>query len=169
VRAFALRGVWVAIVIGMAFIGMTILLTRAMIQSHAPSYVYLFPALFVLVGLYSLFGHSVVAKVEAEHTFYGVTNKRILISYSHFFWKRLVEIPLKGRSEFPLWAEASRVGTIYFLPPRDYGPFGWMVGWADIAGLPTPDNDWKYVSVAFQCIENPNDVVRIIKSAVKEV
>ena len=165
VRAFALRGVWGGIVIGMAFIGITIPVTREMIRSDAPFWVYMFSALFVLAGLYCILGHLVVAKIEAEHTFYGVTNRRILILYSHFFQKRFAEIQLKGLSEPLLSIVTSRVGTIYFSPPVTYGPFGKM----EVAGFPTADNNWTYVPVAFQCIENANDVFRIIKSTMKEL
>jgi hypothetical protein len=81
----------------------------------APLFFVLFGALFVLIGLFLVFGRFFVDSWLRGRTYYGVTNERIIIM-SGAFSRQTRSLPLKTLSEINLTEWPNGRGTIVFGP-----------------------------------------------------
>ncbi len=93
---------------GIAFFWEYIALT-----SSAPFFFKLFGIPFVLIGAYMVFGRFIVASILRKHTFYGVTNQRIVI-ITDWFSKNVQSIMLPNVPDINLKTKGKGKGTISF-------------------------------------------------------
>ena len=82
---------------------------------------------FVLVGLYFIFGRFLYSAWERRHTWYGVTNQRIII-LTTTFGRRVRSFYFNMLPEIETRISASGRGTLLFGPPPSYRGFGWTFG-----------------------------------------
>jgi hypothetical protein len=121
-----------------------------------PVFFVVFPALFVLIGLYVVFGRFWVEARQRSRTFYAVTNERIVI-VSGLFNRTVKSIDLKTLGETSLSERKDGGGSITFGPSS---PFDWMLG-----GMPAwPGVQGRFVS-RFDVIADVRSVYAKIRSA----
>ncbi|MFP4598148.1 MAG: hypothetical protein ACLFVJ_07850 [Persicimonas sp.] len=118
----------------------------------------IFGSFFVVIGLYMMIGRFFVAARKRAHTYYGLTNERVLIISG----KRLDKVQskrLKQLDEFDLEERRDGNGTIEM--GRDSSSFGMSSGYAD-AGWPMAG---KNSPPRFAFVDNVRDVYQQIRAA----
>lgn len=119
----------------------------------------LFGIPFVLVGLYLIFGRFIVDARMRAKTYYGLTNRRVII-VSGLLNRQVQSLDLKGLNEITLSEKNDMSGTIMF----GTNPFGIM-----LMG-PTWPGTRSRLAPSFDLIANVRDVYNLIRDAqVKEV
>jgi hypothetical protein len=104
--------------------GFAIFWEASVIASNAPLFFELWGVPFVLVGLYLIFGRFLYSAWERRHTWYGVTNQRILI-LTTTFGHRTQSFYFNTLPEIETTISASGRGTLLFAPPSLYRGYGW--------------------------------------------
>lgn len=116
-----------------------------------------FFGLFILIGLYFVFGRFIVdAKLRAK-TFYAVTNERILIITSGLFRQTTKSLNLRTLTDISLTEKGDKYGTITF----GHTASGYM--WWNAQVWPGMPKD-----PMFEMIENAKGVYDTIINAQKE-
>ncbi|HOB42741.1 MAG: PH domain-containing protein [Bacillota bacterium] len=115
--------------------------------------------LFIAIGLYLLVGRFFVDARVRRNTYYGVTDRRILI-LTGFFGNRFVSIPLDRVGEMNAIRRADGSGTIQFGRPT------YIPGWGDSTMNGHHYQNWRRVDPpSFEMIEDVLSVRNIIVSA----
>ena len=104
--------------------GFAIFWETGVIASNAPVFFQLWGVPFLLVGMYIIFGRFLFSAWERRHTWYGVTNQRILI-LTTTFGHRVRSFYFTMLAEIETTISASGRGTLLFGVPPSYGSFGW--------------------------------------------
>jgi hypothetical protein len=128
------------------------------IMSGAPFFFALFGIPFVVIGIYILFGRFFVDARRRAHTFYGLTDQRVIIVSG--IWSRSVKsLNLRMLTDVSLVEKADHKGTITFGsdPPM-----------ASIyRSMPMP-GQVVHPAPCFEMIENAKEVYRQIRDAQKK-
>lgn len=69
------------------------------------------PLLFLLIGLYATLGHLILSRLQWEHLFYALTDRRILIAQG-LLRRRFASMPLAELTSFQLCPLGERLGTL---------------------------------------------------------
>lgn len=109
---------------------------------------------FVLAGLYILFGRFIIDSKRRKHTFYGVSDERI-ITVSGIFSRKVESVNLKTLSNLSLKEKTDKSGTISFGQGNPY-PW-WFNGYA-LPGMYKTGQE-------FEMIEDARKVYEIIRKA----
>lgn len=126
------------------------------IESDAPLIFVLFGVPFVLIGIYLMVGRFIVEAKQRAHTYYAVTNVRILI-VSGVWSQKVKSLNLRTLPTLSLCQAKQGEGTISFGGAM---PFAEM--FAGFAGLPGMD---LYLGACFEKITNAKNVFEIIGQA----
>lgn len=84
-------------------------------RSEAPAFFLAFGGVFVLVGLYFIFGRFLWDAASRRRTFYGLTNERVII-LSGLLQKQVKSVNVHTLSNLTLSERAGREGTISLGP-----------------------------------------------------
>jgi hypothetical protein len=103
--------------------GFAIFWEAGVFSTNAPLFMMLWGVPFVLFGLYLIFGRFLYSAWERRHTWYGVTNQRIII-LTTTFGHRVRSFYFNALPEIETTISASGRGTLQFGPPASYGRFG---------------------------------------------
>jgi hypothetical protein len=125
----------------------------SVVSSGAPFFFALWGIPFVAVGLYLIAGRFFVDARQRAHTFYGVTNQRIIL-VSGMASQKIKSLNLRTLSDVTLDQKANGPGTISFGASPLPAWFSAGVSWP---GMPT--------GPAFELIENAKDVFDVIRKA----
>ncbi|HEV7903272.1 MAG TPA: PH domain-containing protein [Pyrinomonadaceae bacterium] len=137
--------------------GFAIFWETSVILTGAPVFFWFFGIPFVLIGLYLIFGRFFTDARTRAHTFYGVTNDRIIIT-SGKHNKRVQSLSLSTLGDITLDERADGSGTITFAaanPLGRRGNFGAMPGVG--TGRQTPPS--------FEMIPQAKKVYEMIRGA----
>lgn len=93
------------------------------ILTGAPVFFWLFGVPFVLIGLYLIFGRFFTDARARTHTFYGLTNDRILIT-SGKHGRRVQSLSLSTLGDITLDERGDGSGTIIFAHANPLGRMG---------------------------------------------
>jgi len=111
----------------------------------------LFGIPFVLMGLYFIVGRFFVdARIRAK-TFYGLTNRRVII-ISGVFSRTTDSLPLRTLTDISLQERSDRSGTILLGRPQPFSSWGWGSSWNWWPGIS------QYSTPAFEMIPNVKSV-----------
>ncbi len=124
----------------------------SVITKGAPFFFKLWGVLFVLVGLYIVFGRFFVDATTRERTFYGVTTERIII-VGGLFSRQITSLQLRTLSGISLTERPDGSGTIAFGPQHPMAqrlPSGWPG-----AG--------RYAAPAFEMVERAREIYDLIR------
>jgi len=126
--------------------------------SGAPPFFLLFGGVFVIVGIYFIFGRFVVDSMTRKATYYGVTNDRVLI-LSEFPRRKLKSLNLRTLSDITFSNRSDGSGSITFGPQHP------MASW--MGGMSWPGMG-QYQSPAFEFVKNVKTVYETIRDAQKK-
>lgn len=108
--------------------GIVVFWEYSAISGGPPLFFPLFGGVFVLIGLYMVFGRFVVDSVRRRKTFYGITNERIVI-VSGLFQKNVKSLNVRTLSNVSLSEKTNGEGTILLGPSSFlesmYGGMAW--------------------------------------------
>jgi hypothetical protein len=122
------------------------------ITSGAPLFVRLWGIPFVLVGLYIVFGRFVVEAQQRATTFYGLTDKNVII-VSGLLSKKVKRLNLRTISDVSLDERKDGRGTITFGPTPPFHAWSAATGWPGMGHRAVP---------AFDMIENARSVYNLV-------
>jgi hypothetical protein len=91
-------------------------------SSEAPPFFLLFGLPFVLIGIYLIFGRFFVNAYVRRHTYYAVSDERVLIM-QEAFGKNIKSLDLKTISDVSLSQRGIDGGAIFFGPTTPFS--GW--------------------------------------------
>ena len=131
--------------------GFAIFWEVGVITTGAPFFFALFGVPFVLVGLYIMFGRFLVDEQLRKKTYYGITNKRIII-ISGLFDRRIKSLDPKLITDLSVSEKSDGKGTIFF---GQRNPWNWF------DGMPMPGMK-QYNIPKFELIANARDVYDLI-------
>ncbi|HTV47513.1 MAG TPA: PH domain-containing protein [Phycisphaerae bacterium] len=114
----------------------------------------IFGAVFVLIGLYLIFGRFFVDARIRERTFYGVTSERVII-ISGLFSQQVKSLQLSTITDLSFTQRPDESGTITFGPTLPGGRFV-------VSGWPASG---RYLPPSFDLIDKVKDVYDIIRNA----
>jgi hypothetical protein len=103
---------------------------------------------FVLLGLYMIVGRFFADARIRANTFYGITDRRIVI-ISGLFSKTINSLPLRTLTDISLQERADRSGTILLGRPQPYSSWNSGMRWPGMSQYSTP---------AFEMIPNAKAV-----------
>jgi len=117
--------------------GFAIFWETGVIDSGAPFFFALFGVPFVLIGLHFIFGRFLLDARLRANTFYGLTNRRIII-ISGIFSKTTNSLPLTKLHDISVQERGDRSGTVMFGRPHPQA--SWYAGmqWPGMAQFQTP-------------------------------
>jgi hypothetical protein len=138
--------------------GFSIFWEWSVIQMGAPWFFVLFGAVFVLFGLHFIVGRFFVDAWQRARTFYGVTDRRVLI-ISGRSTQETTSLDLESLPDLSLSERYDGEGTISF--GRDYPPYGWFQfsNWPGTKGYWTP---------RFEGVKNVRQVYELIRKAQRD-
>ena len=119
------------------------------------SFFLLFGAIFVVMGLYLVFGRFIVDALLRSRTYYGVTNDRVMI-LSEFPRSSLKSLNLRTLSDLTISKKLDGTGNISFGPQNIFG------AWYD--AMPWPGMG-QHQSPRFEMISEVEMVYDIIRKA----
>ena len=128
------------------------------VSGDAPLFFLLFGGVFVVAGLYIIFGRFIVDMMKRKKTYYGVTNDRILI-ISDFIMSNVKSINLRTLSDISLSNKSDGSGSITFGPQHP------MASW--MGGMSWPGMG-QYQGPMFEYVENAKTVYETIRDAQKK-
>lgn len=132
--------------------GFAIFWETAVISSRAPILFRLWGIPFVVIGLYMVFGRFFAEAKQRERTYYGLTDRNIII-VSGWFNRQVKRINLKTISDVSLEERGERRGTITFGPALPFQAWFGASGWPGMGRTATP---------SFEMIENARSVYELI-------
>ena len=95
---------------------------------------------FSLVGLYMLVGRFVIDAKVRSRTFYGLTDRRIII-ISGLMSRKVRTMNLRTLSDISLSEKSDRTGTINFGPSNPMASWANSMPWPGMSGYRTPAFD----------------------------
>ena len=126
--------------------------------SGAPAFFLLFGSVFVVFGLYFIFGRFIADSLKRRSTYYGVTNDRVVI-LSEFPVRKVKSLNLRTLSDITFSNKSDSTGSITF------GPQALMASW--MGGMSWPGMG-QYQSPEFELIKNVKTVYEIVRDAQKK-
>ena len=109
--------------------GFAIFWEFSVLTSNAPAFFVLWGIPFVLVGLYLIVGRFFFEAKQRTHTFYAVTNERILI-VSGVFTRKVKSLNFRTLSDLSLTEGKDNEGSISFGGGSPFSSmFGGFSGW----------------------------------------
>jgi len=127
-------------------------------ESSVPLFFLLFGSIFVIVGIYFMFGRFIVDSLKRKSTFYGVTNDRVLI-LSEFPSHNLKSLNLRTLTDITFLSRPDGSSNITFGPQHP------MASW--MGGMSWPGMG-QYQSPIFEFIQNVKTVYETIRDAQKK-
>lgn len=115
--------------------GFAIFWEVGVVASRAPFFFRLWGIPFVLIGLYLIFGRFLYSAWDRRHTWYGVTNQRVII-LTTTFGHRVQSIYFNMLPEIETIISASGRGTLLFSPSPLYRMYSWTAGNARRSRVP---------------------------------
>ena len=97
-------------------------------SAGAPFFFTIFGLLFVFIGLIFVFGRFIIDAIKREHTYYGITQNRIIIK-SGVFNKNIKSINIRTLSDIELNERNNGMGTISFGPKNPFYFWGEGMTW----------------------------------------
>jgi hypothetical protein len=122
-------------------------------NANAPPFFLAFGAVFVIAGLYFVFGRFIVDAMTRRRTIYGLTDRRAIV-ISGLLGRNARSVDLKSCSEITVRKSGGGTGTITFGP---YNPM-MLTGFGNMS-------PGGFNSPAFEAIENVSDVDRMVMDA----
>jgi hypothetical protein len=136
--------------------GFAVFWEKSVLKMGAAGFFPLFGLMFVVAGLYFVFGRFIADAIRRGKTFYGLTPRRAII-VSRIFNRHVKSIDLASLDEISVSERADHSGTISLGAPSG------MNAWA--AGMMGPS--WpgaaKYLPPAFEMIEGVKAVYEKIR------
>ena len=124
----------------------------------APDFFLLVGGVFVVVGLYLIFGRFIVDSLMRKSTYYGVTDDRVLI-LAEFPVRKIRSLQLRSLAEISLSSSSHQRGMIRFGPGQPYS--SWMMG------TPWPGME-RHQSPSFELIADAKSVCEMIQNLQKK-
>ncbi|HET7466715.1 MAG TPA: PH domain-containing protein [Candidatus Dormibacteraeota bacterium] len=93
--------------------GFAIFWESSVIAAGAPVFFLLWGTPFVLLGLYLIFGRFLVKRYTRRHTYYGVTDRRVIV-LSTAFGRNVKSVSIKRLPGLELSTRRGRAGTVTF-------------------------------------------------------
>jgi hypothetical protein len=138
--------------------GFAVFWEATVIIGGAPLFFVLWGIPFILFGAYITVGRFFVdAKIRSQ-TFYGLTDRRIII-ISRFLTRKIKSLSLRNLTEISLQDRPDGSGTIIFGP---YTPYSF---WFSSSSWPSAE---KHSPPSFELIENVKQVYGQIRKAQEE-
>jgi hypothetical protein len=141
----------------LAWCGFAVFWEKTALRMGAPDVFPIFGLMFVVVGLYLVFGRFIADAVRRGKTFYGLTPRRAII-VSGIFTRQLRSIDLASLPEISVSDRPDRSGTISLGAPS--GMNAWAVGMMD----PSWPGAARYLPPRFEMIEDVRGVYEKICS-----
>ena len=140
--------------------GFAIFWESSVLTSNAPGFLVLWGIPFVLVGLYLIVGRFFFEAKQRAHTFYAVTNERILI-VTGVFNRKVKSLNLRTLSDISLTEGKNNEGTISFGGGSPFSSmFGGFSGWPGMGSQMGP---------RFELIAGAKPVFETIRGAQRAV
>ena len=136
--------------------GFAIFWEATVLKSDAPVFFALWGIPFVLIGLYLIVGRFFFEAKQRTHTFYAVTNERILI-ISGVFNRKVKSINLRTLSDLSLSEGKGDEGTISF---GGSSPFSSMLG-----GFSSWPGMGSQIGPRFELVNHAKSVFETIRGA----
>jgi hypothetical protein len=115
----------------------------------------LFGVPIVITAIYLVIGRFAADAMSRAHTFYGITNERIII-VSGVLYRKTVSLDLRLLNEISMTEKSNGSGTITFGRSN---PFNQLFGQASWPGIR------RYAPPAFDLIDNAKKVYAVIREA----
>lgn len=157
VAAFSTRGAWYLVPFSIMWGGFAIFWEYSVISRGGPPFFALWGIPFVVIGLYMIFGRILVARREAAHTWYAITDRRVLIQ-SGAFRRSLIQLDLRDLPMSQLDDQGNGLGTITFGP--SLGSMRLPPGWPSMGMYTRP--------AAFSAIRDSARVFEMLQDAKAE-
>ena len=138
--------------------GFAIFWEMSVVSSGAPFFFTLWGLPFVLVGIYMVFGRFFIEARQRDSTFYGLTDKSIII-VSGLLNRKVKRLNLRTVSDISLTEGKERRGTITFGPSL---PFYTRFGGGGLPGM------GQMAVPSFEMIENARSVYDLIMATQRE-
>ena len=125
-------------------------------NDHAPLFFMLWGLPFVMAGLYIVFGRFIVDARTRDHTYYGLTNERVII-ITGLFSRQIKSLQLRTLCDISLTVRPDGSGTVAFglqNPMATFLPAGWP-------------GAKRYSAPSFEMIERAKEVYEIVRKAQK--
>jgi hypothetical protein len=137
--------------------GFAVFWEKSALGMGAPDFFALFGLMFVVVGLYFVFGRFIADAIRRGKTFYGLTPRRAII-VSGIFNRQVKSVDLISLGEISVSERRDRSGTISLGAPSG------MNAWA--AGMMGPSwpGSAKYLPPMFEMIEDVKLVYEKIRA-----
>jgi hypothetical protein len=136
--------------------GFAIFWELSVINSNAPAFFVLFGIPFVLIGIYLIIGRFFFEAKHRAHTYYAVTNERVLI-VSGLFGRKVQSLNLRTLSDLSLSETKGDEGTITFGGGSPFGSmFGGFSGWPGMGA---------YLGPRFELVANAKTIFETIRGA----
>ena len=97
------------------WLGFVIFWEYSAASGGAPVFFMLFGGVFVVVGLYFVFGRFIWDSLERKRTIYGVTDERVII-FSGIFQYQIKSLNLRTLSDISVTEKSSGSGTVSLGP-----------------------------------------------------
>lgn len=151
VRPFVWRGWWYLVPFSLLWAGFAIFWEINVLSNGAPFSFGIWGIPFVLFGLYLVFGRLFVARREAQHTTYAITDRRILV-HGGALRRTFTAIELAQLPEAQLDEASGGIGTITF---GSSGGFRLPPGWPTMGTYrqPTAFQSIRDVRAAFDILQ----------------
>jgi hypothetical protein len=124
---------------------------------NAPGFFPLFGLIFVVIGLYFVFGRFIADAIRRGKTFYGLTPQRAII-VSGVFGRQVKSIDLASLPEITVSERSDRSGTISLGRPS--GVNAWMAGMTG----PSWPGAARYLPPMFEMIDDVKAVYDKIRA-----
>ncbi len=143
----------VAIPFSLLWCGFAVFWERSAAGMNAPPFFALWGLMFVVVGLYFVFGRFIADAIRRGKTFYGLTPRRAII-VSGVFSRQVKSIELATLNTVTMSERGDRSGTISLGSPSGSG---WGAGGAGMMG-PSWPGAARYLPPSFEMLEDAKTV-----------
>lgn len=155
-RGLRLRRMDVFLVpVSLLWLAFTLAWEATAISNGAPLYVVLFGSIFVVSGLYVVFGRFIADAMARERTFYALTTERAIIT-TGLFAQRTVTLQLRTVMGIDLEERRDGSGTVIFGPVY---PMMWLAAYRSWSG------GGQYAVPTFEMIEQVRTVYGLAQNA----
>ena len=159
-------GEWLRFPVHLLLLAFAIFWEVLVITMGAPIGFRIVGVFFVCVGLYLNFGRIWGDAYERSKTYYGLTNKRVIIIWG-LLWQSVRSIPLELIEDVLIREDIDRSGTITFIRPwsiiAEWLPDRW--NYYRVPGVPQFE---MHVRPAFERIDDARIVIEIIQKALED-
>lgn len=138
--------------------GFTLFWEYNVFNSGAPTFFLLFGGVFVIAGLFFIFGRFIFDMWIRQNTVYALTNERVLI-LAGLFSQTLRALNLKSLPVISLEISSDGRGTIMFGTPVGFGFVINNPSWPGVGRMSPP---------MFEKIENASEVYKLVQSTANQ-